>query len=180
VHPAFLVFHELATHDVVADVVHERAFHTGNDFLKGFEHEGVDQHVVHGREIRTERHVVEIGVGFGGAEWRVHEFLVLAGQRNAPRRELALQHTELVRCEVVAEAAGTAVREKRDATIAQAEHFSRAARAVAIRDVHGFAFAEMIAAAVGTELAHFVFEFRQFPAAKRKSTRAARSSRWLL
>ena len=100
---------DLAARDVVADVIHQRPFHAGNHFLERFEHERVDEQMVHGREVRAERHVVEIRVGLGRAERRIDEFLVVAGQRDVPLRELALQVVELAGRQRVTEPARTAV-----------------------------------------------------------------------
>jgi hypothetical protein len=72
--------------------------------------------------------------------------------------ELALQGAELIVRELITKAARAAVREKRHAAIAQSKDVGGAAGAVIVADLHRFAFAEMIATAVGTELAHLVLE----------------------
>ena len=106
----------------------------GKDFLERFEHERVDEQVVHRGEVRAERHVVEVGVGLGRAERRVDQLLVVAGQRDVPVGELLLQRAELAARQVVAEAARAAVREERDRAVAQAEDLGRLAGAVVVLD----------------------------------------------
>ena len=110
--------------------------------------------MVHRREVRAERHVVEVRVGLGRAERRIDQFLVVAGQRNVPRGELLLQRAELAARQVVAEAARAAVRQERDAAVAAGRRLPRRGGRGRCRSTcDDFAFAEMVAAAVGAELA---------------------------
>jgi hypothetical protein len=64
--------------------------HAGEDLLERLEHEGVDEQVVHRREVGTERHVVEVRVRL-----RVPSGAYTSGGRcraaDIPRFELALQ-----------------------------------------------------------------------------------------
>ena len=142
----------------MADEIHERTLRARDDLLERLEHERVDEHVVHGREVRAERHVVNVVVRLRSAERRIDEFAVVARERDAPRGELALQRVELVIRELVAKPARTAVREERHAAIAQAEHLGSAARTVVVRDLHDLALAKVVAAPVGAELADLVLE----------------------
>ena len=121
VDPGEFVVHDFLPRDVVADEIDQRAGRAGEDFLEGFEHLRVDQHVIDGREVRAEGHVVEVGVGLGGAEGGVDQFAVVAGQGNAPGGEMFLQGLELGHGQVVSEAARAAVGEEGDAAVAQAE-----------------------------------------------------------
>src|SRR5438094_1202613 len=112
---------------------------------------------IHSREVRAESHVVEIGVGFGCAERRIDQFLVLARQWNVPRGKLLLERAELSARQRVTEPSRAAVRQETHATIAQAEHLRRATRAVVVDQTHHFTFAEMIAATIRSKL-HDLFE----------------------
>ena len=38
---------------VVADEIHQRPFHTRNDFLKRLQHQRVDEQMIHRREVRA-------------------------------------------------------------------------------------------------------------------------------
>src|SRR2546427_633041 len=106
--------------------------------------------MIHRREVRAERQVVEIRVGFGSAERRIDQFLVAARERNVPRGKLLLKCAKLSARQRVTESARAAVRQETHATIAQAEHFPRTTRAIVVEQAHHFAFAEMIAAAIRT------------------------------
>jgi hypothetical protein len=93
-YPSFLIVHDFAARNVVADEIHELATSAGNDFLERFKHKLVDEHVVHGREVCTERHVVNIIISLLRAERSVNQFAVVAWQRNIPGRKLVLQGLE--------------------------------------------------------------------------------------
>src|SRR4051812_38498303 len=60
------------------------------------------------------------------------------------------------------------MREKRDTAIAQTEHFGSAARAIVIRNLHGFTFAEMITATVRPKLSDLVLELWKFAGANQQ------------
>ena len=64
VHPLRDAVDDFFAGDVVADEVNEVALASGKDFLEGFEHELVDEEVVHGGKVCAEGHVIEIGVSF--------------------------------------------------------------------------------------------------------------------
>ena len=104
----------------------------GKHFLKRLEHQRVDQQVIDRGEVRTERHVVEVGVRLGRAERRIDQLLVVARQRNVPLGELVLQRSELAGRQIVADAARAAVRQKRDPAVDQAEDFCRPASAIVV------------------------------------------------
>src|SRR5438445_2436372 len=97
------------------------------------------------REVRAQRHVVEIRVGLGRAKRRIDQFLVVAWQRDVPRGELLLQCAELSARQRVTESARAAVRQEAHATVAQAEYLSGTASAVVVEQADHLAFAEMIA-----------------------------------
>src|SRR5437899_5452740 len=78
--------------------------------------------------------------------------------RIAQTCELVLRRADLTARQRVTESARAAVRQKTHATITQAEHVGRPTRAVVVEQAHHFAFAEMIAAAIRTELAHLFEE----------------------
>jgi hypothetical protein len=186
-HPAFAlesavaVRQQLAARDVVADVIHQRTFHAGNHFLERLEHERVDEQMVHGREVRAERHVIEIRVSLGRAERRIDEFLVVAGQRDVPLRELALQVVELAGRQRVTEPARTAVREEAHPTVAQPNTSPAAARARSLSAMlHHFALAEMIAAAIRAELRDLFDEVREAIRAQPIKSRRERIARFVM
>src|SRR5262245_10414639 len=81
--------------DVVADEIGERTFHARNDFVERFEHERVDEQMVHGREVRAAGQVIEIRVGLWCGEWRIDQLAIFAGQWDVPRGELLLKCAEL-------------------------------------------------------------------------------------
>ena len=142
--------------DVVGDEVDEVAGGAGEDFLEGFEDEGVDEEVVEGGEVGAEGHVVDVAVGFVRAEGGVDELFVAGGERGGPFVEEGLEGFELVVGELVAEAAGAAVGEEGDVAVLKAEGFGDGF--LAGEDGDGFGFAEVVAAAVGAELGDFVGE----------------------
>ena len=144
--------------DVVADEVDQRAGRAGDDLLERFENQRVDQHVIDGREIRTEGHVVEIGIGLRRAQRRIDQFAVVAGKGNAPGGEMLLKGSELSRSQGCGRAAGAAMGEERDAAVFQAEGGGGGLGVFVLGDGDDFAFAEMVAAAVTAELLDFFIE----------------------
>ncbi len=144
--------------DVVRDEVDEVAFCAGEDFLEGFENERVDQQMVEGGEVGAEGHVVDVAVGFVGAEGRVDQLFVVCGQGSGPFFEEGLELLELVVGELIAEAAwDAAVGEKGgDVVVFEAEGFGDGF--LPAMDMDGLGFAEVVSAAVGAELGDFVGE----------------------
>src|SRR3954449_9660930 len=69
--------------DVVRDEVDEVAGGAGKDFLEGFQDQRVDEEVVDGGEVGAQRHVVDVAVGFGGAQGGVDELFVAGGEGGA-------------------------------------------------------------------------------------------------
>ena len=149
------------TGDVVRDEVDEVTFGAGEDFLEGFEDEGVDEEVIEGGEVGAEGHVVDVAVGLPGAEGGVDELFVARGEGGGPFFELGLKGFELVVGELVAEAAGAAVGEEGDVAVLEAEGVGDFFHAGL--DGDDFGFAEVVAAAVGAELCDFFGEVRQPP-----------------
>jgi len=95
--------------DVVANKVDEFTLASGKDFLEGFEDELVDEEVVHGCEVRTESHVIEVGVSLGSAEGGVDEFFVTGRIGDTPLVEVSFERSELTGGEIVTKSAGPAV-----------------------------------------------------------------------
>ena len=62
--PALAVLDDFPASDVVADKIDELAFHSRNDLLECFQNEGIDQEVIYSGEIRAERHVIQVKIGF--------------------------------------------------------------------------------------------------------------------
>ncbi len=158
VDPSELVVHDFLTCDVVADEIHELPFRAGKHFLEGFKHECIDEQVVHGGEVRPERHVIEIGVGLGCAERGIDELFVLGRKRQAPGAEEAFQGLELALREDVSKPARSAVAEERDVIVPQAEDLGGAAHFGVVGELHDLALTEVVSATVGAELGHFVFK----------------------
>src|SRR6266705_2219528 len=101
--------------------------------------------MIDGREIRSQRHVIDIRIGFGRTQWRIDQLAIISRQRNGPIGELCLQVAELPLGEQVAEAARAAMGEECDVSIAQAEYFSGTPRFVTRFNSHNLRLAEMIA-----------------------------------
>ncbi len=131
---------------------------SGKDFLEGLEHERVDEHVVDGREVRAERHVVDVVIGLGGSERSVDELAVAAGKRDVPFREFLLEGAELICGEVVAEAARTAVRKECGVAVAEAERLGDRAQARIAADARDLALAKVVSTTVRAKLADLVVE----------------------
>ncbi len=148
--------HQFAPRNVVANKIDQRAGGAGENFLEGFEYQGINQHVVDGGEVGAQRHVINVGIGFGGAQGGVDQFAVVAGQRDVPGFEFFLQRAELAAGQLVTKAARAAVGQEGDVVVLQAEGLGHAARTITIGDLHNFAFAKVVAAAVGAELADLV------------------------
>lgn len=158
VDPGLLALDEFLAGDVVGDEVDELALAAWEDFLEGFEDEGIDDEVVDGCEVGTEGHVIEVGVGLRGSEGGVDELSVSGGKGGVPAAELGFEVAELGLGEDVTEAAGSAVAEEGDMAIAKAEAIGGAADGGTVGETGDFAFSEVISAAVGAELLDFLGE----------------------
>ena len=101
VHPLRDSIDDFFAGDVVADEVNEASLASGKDFLEGFEHELVDEEVVHGGEVCAEGHVIEIRVSLGSSEGRVNELLIAGRIRDALLIEVCFERFELSLGEVV-------------------------------------------------------------------------------
>ncbi len=161
VDPRELVIDDFLTRDVVADEVHELAGRSWQHFLEGLQHERIDEHVVHGGEVRPERHVIEIRVRLGRSERGIDELFVFGRKRQAPGAEEAFQRLELALREDVPEPARSAVAEEGDVIVPQAENFSRGAHRGVIGELHDLALTEVVSTTVGAELHHLVFKARE-------------------
>ena len=53
-HPGEVAIHNFLPRDVVTDEIHQLSIGTRKYFLKSLEHEGVNQHMVDRRKVRTE------------------------------------------------------------------------------------------------------------------------------
>jgi hypothetical protein len=161
VNPGELVIDDFLTRDVVADEVHELAGRSWQHFLEGLQHERIDEHVVHGGEVRPERHVIEIRVRFGRSERGIDELFVFGRKRQAPGAEEAFQRLELALREDVPEPARSAVAQEGDVIVPQTENFGRGAHRGIIGELHDLALTEVVSTPVGAELHHLVFKARE-------------------
>jgi len=161
VDPRELVIDDFLTRDVVADEVHELPGRSWQHFLEGLQHERIDEHVVHGGEVRPERHVVEIRVRLGRSERGIDELFVFGRKRQTPGAEEAFQRLELALREDVPEPARSAVAEEGDVIVPQAENFSRGAHRGVIGELHDLALTEVVSTTVGAELHHLLLEGRE-------------------
>ena len=107
VNPGDAVVHNFLAGDIVTDEVYEFSCGAWNDFLKRFQNQSIDQHVVGCGKIGTKGHVVEVCVRFDCSQRSVHEFSVKAGQWNVPPGEFRLQGFELTVGQVVPDASRT-------------------------------------------------------------------------
>ena len=140
--------------DVVADEIDQRRRWCRGAPPERFEHQGVDQHVIDGREVRAQGHVVDVGVGLRRAERRVDQFAIVAGQRNVPGCEFLLQRAELAAGQLDGRSrASRSGREMRRSLSRRPKTSAIVRRGRLVTDFDDFAFAEMVAAAVGAELA---------------------------
>ena len=122
VDPRFLILHDFLTRDVVTDEINQPPGHAGQHFLEGFQHQRINQQMVHRGEVSAERHVVDIGIRFRRSEWCVNQFLVVRGERRAPLFELALEILELILRQDIAKPTRSAVAQESDVPVAQPEH----------------------------------------------------------
>ncbi len=100
------------------------------------------------RKIAAQRHVVDVIVCFLSAQWRIDQFAVLSGQRNAPRFKMLLQRLELCRCQIVPDAPRSTVRQKGHMPVAQSEPLGCVLRALSVVDFHDFTFSKVVASTV--------------------------------
>src|SRR5688500_11393163 len=150
-HPGFPVLDDLSSRNVVADEVHELSFRSRDDLLKCLEHECIDQQMIHGRKVGSERHVIQVRVGFRRPQRRVDQLAILARQRQSPSFEETLEFAKLVCGQVVAKPARSAVREKRQPLVAQPKNFGRASSTIIVPDFHRLAFAKMVSTPIATQ-----------------------------
>ena len=101
----------------MADEVNQLPGRSWKNFLESFQNQGVDQQMIHRREVRSQSHVVEIVVCFGCSQWSVNQLTIIARQWNVPPFELSLQNFELRSGQVVSETSRTAVRKERHVTV---------------------------------------------------------------
>ena len=109
VNPLLLVVDDFLSGNVMADEVDEAALGSGKDFLEGFEDKLIDEQVVHGSEVGSERHVINVVVRFLGSQGCVNELLVVSWVGGSPGFELLFQRLELSGCQVVSKSTGSAV-----------------------------------------------------------------------
>ena len=123
VDPLWDLVDDFLTGDVMADEVNKLPFASGKDFLEGFEDELVDEEVVHGGEVRTKSHVIEIGIPFESSERSVNEFLVTRRIGDVPFFKVRFESFELTLRQVVTKAARSTVREEGDLVVPEAKDF---------------------------------------------------------
>jgi hypothetical protein len=109
-------------------------------------------------KIRSQGHVVEIRVRLDRSEWRVDQLAVAAGHRDVPLFKLPLQRAELAGRQPVSDPARSAVRQKRDLAILQAEDSRGFLGPGRVRDPDDLALPEVVASPVGTELRDLVLQ----------------------
>src|SRR6476469_6685849 len=116
--------------------------------------------MIHRGEVRSERHIVEVGIGLRRAEWCIDQLTILARQGQSPLSKEALKRVELAGREIVPKSARTAVRKESKAAIAQTEDLCRAPGTLILGNLHRFAFAKVVSSAIAPELRHLVGKFR--------------------
>ena len=158
VDPGLVTLDDLLAGDVVGDEVNEVSLRSRQDLLEGFQYQCVDEQVVHRGEVRSECHVVQIGVCLGGSEGCIHEFLVTGRIRGGPGFELLLEVLELRHGEDVSKPARSAVAEERNVAVAQTEDVGAASRSGIVDQTRDLAFSEVVSSAVRTELGDFFGE----------------------
>ena len=152
VHPLGDAVDNLFSRDVMADEIHELTFAPGEDFLEGLENELIDEEMIHRREVRTESHVIEVGVSLGSSERRVNELLVSGGIRDFPLFEMSLEGFELTLGQVVSESTRSAVRQERDLTVLETEGFGSTLGGGVLLHGDFFSLSEVVSATIGSEL----------------------------
>ena len=65
-HPFDFVIQYLFSRDIVTDEVDQIPSRPWQDFLKRFQHERINQHMVDGREVCADRHIIDVSVRFVG------------------------------------------------------------------------------------------------------------------
>ena len=91
---------------------------------------------------------IVVPILLAGRELSGDRFAIFSGQRNAPAFKHLLQRTELTLSQYVPEAARTAVRQKRNASVAKPKDFRGTARAIIIANLDDFAFAKVVSSTV--------------------------------
>jgi len=152
VNPLRNAIYDFFTSNVMADEINEVSLSSGEDFLKGLQDELVDQKMVHGGEVGTECHVVEISIAFGSSERCVDEFLISGGIGDVPFIEVGLEGFELSLGEVVSKSARSAVREEGYLAILESENFCGSLSGGSLLHCDFFGFSEMVSPSVGAEL----------------------------
>jgi hypothetical protein len=79
----------------VTDEVDQIPSRPWQDFLKRFQHERINQHMVDGREVCADRHIIEIGIRLGRSERSINELFVATWERRAPVSEFLFEILEL-------------------------------------------------------------------------------------
>ena len=156
--PLRAVIDDFFASDVVADEINKVALRSGEDILECFEDEGVDEHVVDGGEVGTHGHVIKVGVSFRRTERGINELSVAGWIGEMPFFEEFFESFELAAGEVVPESARSAVAEEGDVIVFQTKDLGGVAGFVGISDFYDLSFAEVVAAAVGSELGNFPWE----------------------
>lgn len=158
VDPQQLVIDPFLSRDIMANEIDQGSAGCGQDGLERFEYQRVDQQVVDRGEVRTERHVFEVGIGFGRPVFGVDKMSITEGESGACFLEAFLERFELLGSETVSETAGTAVAEETDVVVAQPERCGRLLCEGCVADVDDFAFTEVVATSVAAELGCFFTE----------------------
>ena len=166
VNPSRLVVDDFLTSNIVADKVHQRTSRSWKYFLKRFQYESIDQHMVHGCEIRPHGHIVQVVVRFVGSQRCVNEFTVASRIWNVPLVELSLQRFKLAHGKVMAKPARTAVRQESDLSVLQPKRIGNLPGSIVIGDFDDFTFTKMISATVGSQLRNLLSEARKLTRVK--------------
>jgi hypothetical protein len=152
VHPLGDSVDDFFSRDVMADEVNQLTFAPGEDFLKSLENELVDEEVIHGGEVGTESHVIEVGVSLGSSERRVNELLVSGGIGDAPLFKVSLESFELTLGQVIPESTRSAVREEGNLPVLETEDFGSSLGGGIFLHGDFFSLPKVVSATVGSEL----------------------------
>lgn len=152
--------HDFFSRNVMADEVNEASFASGEDFLEGFEDQSIDEKMVHGREVGSEGHVIEVGISLGRSKRSVNQLLVAGGIGNVPLLEVRFEGLELSLGEIVSESTRSAVGKEGDLSVLQAEDFSGASGLGRFSYGDFFGFSEVVTTTVRAKLSGLVEETR--------------------
>ena len=99
--PLWHTVDDFFSRNVMADEVDQLPFGAREDFLKSCQNQRIDEQMIYGREVCTERHVIDIVVRFGCSQRCINQLAIIAGKWDIPFCEFALQRFELPHRQIV-------------------------------------------------------------------------------